>query len=99
MAKPCRIEVGRTYNCRADIHKWTEDGTLRYFGEGKRGITLTGRNRANAHHAADSKELLLFEGLGALYRLTRSPVNRHDFTKSPDPRSDSRASKRARIGH
>jgi 5-methylcytosine-specific restriction protein A len=41
------------------------DGTVRYFGEGQKGdMTLTKGNKAIANHAADGKDLQLFEMLG-----------------------------------
>ena len=41
------------------------DGRVRYFGEGQKGdMTLTKGNKAIANHAANGKDLLLFEMLG-----------------------------------
>lgn len=46
---------------------WTDDGVYLYTGEGQKGaMDFTGGNRAIRDHAADGKELLLFESLGKL---------------------------------
>ena len=45
--------------------EWSADGTFRYFGEGQKGdMALTKGNKAIADHAADGKDLLLFDMLG-----------------------------------
>jgi 5-methylcytosine-specific restriction protein A len=56
--------------------EWSADGTLRYFGEGQTGdMTLTKGNKAIANHAADGKDLLLFEMLGGGQVRFRGPFN------------------------
>jgi 5-methylcytosine-specific restriction protein A len=55
---------------------WSADGTFRYFGEGQKGdMTLTKGNKAIANHAADGKDLLLFEMLGGGNIRFRGPFN------------------------
>jgi 5-methylcytosine-specific restriction protein A len=45
--------------------EWSADGTFRYFGEGQKGdMILTKGNKAIADHAAEGKDLLLFDMLG-----------------------------------
>src|ERR1035437_7636430 len=45
--------------------EWSPDSTFRYFGEGQTGdMALTKGNKAIANHAADGKDLLLFDMLG-----------------------------------
>ncbi len=56
--------------------EWSADGTFRYFGEGQKGdMTLTKGNRAIANHAADGKDLLLFDMLGGGRVRFRGPFN------------------------
>ncbi len=56
--------------------EWSADGTYRYFGEGREGdMTLAKGNRAIANHAADGKDLLLFEMLGGGRVRFRGPFN------------------------
>jgi 5-methylcytosine-specific restriction enzyme A len=45
--------------------EWTAEGTFRYFGEGQVGdMKFKSGNKAIAEHAADGKDLLMFETLG-----------------------------------
>lgn len=61
--------------------EWSPDGTFRYFGEGQKGdMTLTKGNKAIASHAADGKDLLLFQMLGGGQLRYRGPFNCADFT-------------------
>jgi 5-methylcytosine-specific restriction protein A len=47
------------------VDEWSADGTFRYFGEGQKGdMALTKGNKSIADHAADGKDLLLFDMLG-----------------------------------
>jgi hypothetical protein len=56
--------------------EWSADGTFRYFGEGQKGdMTLTKGNKAIANHAADGKDLLLFDMLGGGRVRFRGPFN------------------------
>jgi 5-methylcytosine-specific restriction enzyme A len=55
---------------------WSADGAFRYFGEGQKGdMTLTKGNKAIANHAAEGKDLLLFDMLGAGKVRYRGPFN------------------------
>jgi 5-methylcytosine-specific restriction enzyme A len=56
--------------------EWSADGTFRYFGEGQKGdMTPTKGNKAIANHAADGKDLLLFDMLGGGRVRFRGPFN------------------------
>lgn len=56
--------------------EWSADGTFRYFGEGQKGdMTFTKGNKAIANHAADGKDLLLFDMLGGGKVRYRGPFN------------------------
>jgi 5-methylcytosine-specific restriction protein A len=58
--------TGATGRQHGYADKWTDNGALRYFGEGQEGdMTLTAGNKAIANHTADGKDLLLFEALSA----------------------------------
>src|SRR5437879_5415543 len=44
--------------------EWTDDGALRYFGEGQTGdMEMIRGNKAIRDHASDGKDVLLFEDL------------------------------------
>lgn len=73
--------TGATGRQHGYADEWTEDGALRYFGEGQDGdMTLTRGNKAIADHAVDGKELLLFEALGAGRVRFRGAFNCADFS-------------------
>lgn len=61
--------------------EWSADGTFRYFGEGQTGdMALAKGNKAIANHAADGKDLLLFEMLGKGQVRFRGPFNCAGYT-------------------
>jgi len=91
--------TGATGRRHGYADEWTEDGALRYFGEGQAGdMSLSGGNRAIANHAADGKELLLFEALGSGRVRFRGAFNCAGFSYAPglDRRS---ARRRAIVFH
>jgi 5-methylcytosine-specific restriction enzyme A len=58
------------------VDEWSRDGTFRYVGEGQKGdMTFTKANKAVANHAADGKDLFLFEMLGSGNVRYRGPFN------------------------
>lgn len=70
IATPANHPVIFIFTGRGDRHgyadTWLEDGTLRYCGEGQIGdMRMTAGNRALRDHAADGKDVLLFEKLGS----------------------------------
>src|SRR5215469_18440584 len=71
IATPARFPVIFGFSGEAGIKHgyadgWTADGVFRYFGEGQEGdMRLAAGNKAIADHAADGKDLLLFQTLCA----------------------------------